>query len=39
MLYIKGYDIEDAVVLNRGSMDRGFGRCFVIRKFQTSIKR
>ena len=34
-----GYDIEDAVVLNRGSMDRGFGRCFVIRKFQTAIKR
>ena len=34
-----GYDIEDAIVLNRGSMDRGFGRCFVVRKFQTSIKR
>ena len=34
-----GYDIEDAVILNRGSMDRGFGRCFVIRKFQTAIKK
>ena len=34
-----GYDIEDAIVLNRGSMDRGFGRCFVIRKFQTAIKK
>lgn len=34
-----GYDIEDATVINRGSMDRGFGRCMVIRKYQTSIKR
>jgi len=34
-----GYDIEDATVVNRGSMDRGFGRCMVVRKYQTSIKR
>ena len=34
-----GYDIEDATVINRGSMDRGFGRCMVVRKYQTSIKR
>lgn len=34
-----GYDIEDATVINRGSMDRGFGRCMVTRKYQTSIKR
>jgi DNA-directed RNA polymerase III subunit RPC2 len=34
-----GYDIEDAVVLNRGSMDRGFGRCIVVKKFSTSIKK
>lgn len=27
-----GYDIEDAIVLNRGSLDRGFGRCMVFRK-------
>ncbi len=34
-----GYDIEDAIVLNRGSMDRGFGRCLIAKKFVTSIKR
>lgn len=34
-----GYDIEDAVILNRGSMDRGFGRCLIAKKFVTSIKR
>jgi len=34
-----GYDIEDAVVLNRGSMDRGFGRCIVMKKFGTVLKR
>lgn len=33
-----GYDIEDAVVINRASIDRGFGRCLVVRKYQTSIK-
>jgi DNA-directed RNA polymerase III subunit RPC2 len=33
-----GYDIEDAVVINRGSIDRGFGRCLVVRKYQTAIK-
>ncbi|CAM9294718.1 unnamed protein product [Chrysoparadoxa australica] len=31
-----GYDIEDAIVLNRGSLDRGYGRCMVLRKHQIS---
>jgi DNA-directed RNA polymerase III subunit RPC2 len=34
-----GYDIEDATVLNRSSLDRGFGRCIVLRKNTTNIKR
>ncbi|CEO94374.1 hypothetical protein PBRA_000159 [Plasmodiophora brassicae] len=34
-----GYDIEDAIVLNKASLDRGFGRCIVLRKFETMMKR
>ena len=26
-----GYDIEDAIVLNAASLDRGYGRCLVYR--------
>ena len=33
------YDAKDAVVLNKGSVDRGFGRCMILRKHQASIKR
>eukprot|EP00903_Cladosiphon_okamuranus_P006791 g6619.t1 len=34
-----GYDIEDAIVLNKGSLDRGFGRCMVFRKHQVPIRK
>lgn len=27
-----GYDIEDAVVISRSSIERGFGRAFVKKK-------
>lgn len=33
-----GYDIEDAIVLNKASIDRGFGRCMVVRKHNTILK-
>ena len=34
-----GYDIEDASVLNKASLDRGFMRCGVLKKTVTAIKR
>ncbi|PSC73428.1 DNA-directed RNA polymerase III subunit RPC2 [Micractinium conductrix] len=34
-----GYDIEDAIVMNRASLDRGFGRCIVLRKHSATLKK
>lgn len=34
-----GYDIEDALVLNKASLDRGFGRCQVFRKYATTLRK
>ncbi|KAI9891682.1 MAG: DNA-directed RNA polymerase III core subunit ret1 [Vezdaea aestivalis] len=34
-----GYDLEDAIVLNKAALDRGFGRCQVLRKWSTTLKR
>uniref|UniRef100_A0A915DKC2 DNA-directed RNA polymerase n=1 Tax=Ditylenchus dipsaci TaxID=166011 RepID=A0A915DKC2_9BILA len=31
VMSFSGYDIEDAMVLNKASLDRGFGRCLVYR--------
>ncbi|OAF67682.1 hypothetical protein A3Q56_04585 [Intoshia linei] len=34
-----GYDIEDAIVINKSSLDRGFGRCMVHRKHKAVCRR
>lgn len=34
-----GYDIEDAIVLNKASLDRGYARCLVYRNAKTTLKR
>jgi DNA-directed RNA polymerase III subunit RPC2 len=39
VMSFSGYDIEDAVILNKASIDRGFGRCMVLKKQQTSVRR
>ena len=33
-----GYDIEDALVINKASCDRGFGSCQVFRKLSTVLR-
>lgn len=34
-----GYDIEDALILNRASIDRGYGRCLVYKNSKSTVKR
>ncbi|KEZ43820.1 DNA-directed RNA polymerase III subunit RPC2 [Scedosporium apiospermum] len=34
-----GYDIEDALVLNKAAIDRGYGRCQVFRKYTTELQK
>jgi len=39
VMSFSGYDIEDALVINRGSLDRGFGRVEVVRRYSHSLKK
>lgn len=34
-----GYDIEDALVVNKASLDRGYGRCLVYRSTKAVLKK
>lgn len=34
-----GFDIEDAIVMNKSSIDRGFGRCFVYKSQKCFLKK
>ncbi|KAK1772415.1 DNA-directed RNA polymerase III subunit RPC2 [Phialemonium atrogriseum] len=38
VMSFSGYDIEDALVLNKASCDRGFGRCQVFRKYTAELQ-
>ena len=33
VISFSGYDIEDAIVMNKASIDRGFGRCMVMKRY------
>lgn len=34
-----GYDLEDSIIMNKSSLDRGFGRATIIKKYGTKLRR
>jgi DNA-directed RNA polymerase beta subunit len=39
VMSFSGYDIEDATIINKASIDRGYGRCIVLKKYVTQLRR
>lgn len=39
MMSYSGYDIEDALILNKAAIDRGYGRCLVYKSSKCTVKR
>lgn len=39
VMSFSGYCNEDAIVMNKAAIDRGFGRCIILRKHRTSVRR
>jgi DNA-directed RNA polymerase III subunit RPC2 len=39
VLSFSGYDIEDAVVVNKAALDRGFGRVLVYKKQEAELEK
>ena len=35
---MKGYDIQDAIVMNKSSLERGFGRAIAFRRYLSAVK-
>ncbi|PON73280.1 DNA-directed RNA polymerase, subunit [Trema orientale] len=38
VMSFSGYDMGDAIVMNKASLERGFGRCTVMRSFSTKLQ-
>ena len=39
VMSFSGYDIEDAIVINKAALDRGFGRCFLFKSTKIELEK